>query len=175
VTRKGDWIQTYTGRMFWPEDPRAAEINIVDIAHALANICRFGGHCCEFYSVAQHSLEVAALVGEEDRLAALLHDAAEAYIGDMVRPIKRRMARFSEMERGIHTVICERYGLSPDMPKSVKEADEIMLATEAKWLMVAAPAPWALTASPRSGSLVLMRPKEAEAAFLNGWQSGRAP
>lgn len=82
------WIQTYTGKKMFPLAPKREDICIEDIAHALSMKCRFNGHCNLFYSIAQHSLIVASLVKPELRLAALLHDAAEAYLPDFCRPIK---------------------------------------------------------------------------------------
>src|SRR5688572_18527016 len=104
--RVGDWILTATGRSFWPLDPRADEICIDDIAQALAKVCRFGGHCCDFYSVAQHSVLVAHLVERSHpqlALHALLHDAAEAYLGDFTQPLKPylRVDRIAAGGRGV--------------------------------------------------------------------------
>ena len=82
-------MQTFTGRLFDPFNPDPALIDLRDIAHALGNICRFGGHSRRYYSVAEHSILVASLVPEPLRLPALLHDAAEAYLGDIITPIKR--------------------------------------------------------------------------------------
>lgn len=73
--RIGDWIQTFTGRQFWPLDPQPDHIDIADIAHALAHDCRFGGHCRRFYSVAEHSVLLSRAVAPEFRLAALMHDS----------------------------------------------------------------------------------------------------
>src|SRR5690242_11754504 len=87
--RRGDWMQTYTGRRFWPLDPRVDDIDIGDIAHHLSLVCRFAGACREFYSVAQHCVGVSYVCDPKDALWGLLHDAAEAYVGDMVRPLKR--------------------------------------------------------------------------------------
>lgn len=91
--RDDAWILTYTGREFWPLDPRAEDVFIEDIAHALALTCRFTGHCREFYSVAQHSVLCSHYVADHGgdtgtQLAALLHDASEAYLPDVARPIK---------------------------------------------------------------------------------------
>src|ERR1700724_2684254 len=83
----GGWQQTFTGRRFYPLSPRVEDVCIEDIAHALSNICRYGGHCREFYSVAQHCNMVSDWM-PEFKLEGLLHDSPEAYIGDMVRPVK---------------------------------------------------------------------------------------
>ena len=99
--RKGDWMQTFTGRQYWPLDPRADEVDPVDIAHHLSMICRYCGASTRFYSVAEHTLGVLYVgLREADRrlpafarysrlviAALLLHDAAEAYCHDLLRPI----------------------------------------------------------------------------------------
>jgi hypothetical protein len=87
--RRGDWMQTFTGRAFYPLDPRPEDIDPVDIAHALSLICRYGGHSSRFYSVAEHCVLMSHAVAPEHALWALLHDATEAYLGDMIRPLKR--------------------------------------------------------------------------------------
>ena len=92
------YVSTYLGNRFYPLEPRIDDVDIEDIAHGLAYQCRFNGQTNAFYSVAQHSLIVAALVPEELRFAALLHDAAEAYLGDMVKPLKVLLPGFSEIE-----------------------------------------------------------------------------
>ena len=79
---------TYTGKEFYPLDPNPADIDIKDIAHALSNCCRFAGHIKSFYSVAQHSVIVSELCEPENALAGLLHDASEAYLSDIARPVK---------------------------------------------------------------------------------------
>lgn len=83
------WIETYTGRKVYPLEPERSEFCIEDIAHALAMTCRFNGHCSEFMSVAQHCCFVSDLCPAELRLAGLMHDAAEAFLGDVVSPIKK--------------------------------------------------------------------------------------
>ncbi len=117
-------------------------IDTRDISHALAHLCRFNGHTHEFYSVAQHSCMVADLVPAEHKLAALLHDATEAYIGDMVRPIKEVMAAYQQMEHVLWLQICVRFDLGPLLPESVQHADLIALATERRDLMPPDPAIW---------------------------------
>ncbi len=174
MERKGSWIQTYTGRKFWPLDPRVEEIFIEDIAHALSLICRFGGHCRPFYSVAQHSVMVSRIVAKGHELAALLHDAPEAYIGDMVRPLKQHMPDFLDADSWISSCVEERFGLTPGALSSVevKLADDTMLATELRDLMADGPArqEWAPSriadSTPISEILETWTPQEAEREFL---------
>ena len=141
--RSGDWIQTFTGRQFWPLDPRAAEVDITDIAHALSMLCRFGGHTREFYSVAEHCVRVSLACDSTDALAGLLHDAAEAYVVDVPRPLKRHLLGYREIESGVHYAVCERFNIDPGMPASVFNADQVLLATEARDLMSRPPNAWA--------------------------------
>jgi hypothetical protein len=136
--RKGDWILTFSGIEFWPIDPRLEDVCIEDIAHALSMQCRYSGHVSQFYSVAEHSIRVAELVPPEDQLWALLHDASEAYLVDLPRPIKRYTEigrHYREAEDCLMAVICERFALHPDQPESVKRADQAMLCVEAKALL----------------------------------------
>jgi uncharacterized protein len=127
--RKGGWIQTYSGKRFYPLDARAEEISLEDIAHSLANVCRFNGHCRRFYSVLEHSLHVAGLVPEELKAQALLHDASEAYLGDLVRPLKTmsEFQFFNEAEERLERTIELRFAISPMTHASVKLADKAML------------------------------------------------
>lgn len=126
----GGWIITNSGQQIALLDPKPEMIHIEDIAHALSNICRFGGHTFLHYSVAQHSWAVSQIVPEQDALCGLLHDATEAYIGDMVSPLKHAIPKFKEVEQRLWEVICEKFGLDNTMPASVKTADLIMLKTE---------------------------------------------
>lgn len=111
--RNGDWIQTFTCQQMYPLDPREAEIDILDIAHALANLCRFNGHVKQFYSVAEHSCHVSDLLPQVWKLTGLLHDASEAYLCDLPRPIKRSPG-FAEgylrAERDLERVITKKFG-----------------------------------------------------------------
>ena len=135
-------ILTYTGKRFDLYEPDADVIDPRDISHSLAHLCRFNGHTREFYSVAQHCCMVAELVPDEDKLAALLHDATEAYIGDMVRPLKQWMHAYKDVENWIWDRICTRFDLDQDLPASVRQTDLIVLATERRDLMPADPAIW---------------------------------
>lgn len=163
-----DWIQTYSGRQFFVLEPRVADIDIGDIAHALSLQCRFNGHCREFYSVAEHSVRVSHLLEGSDALWGLMHDAAEAYVADLPRPVKRQMPQFSEMEERVLKAIVESLGLAYPMPESVRRADDTLLATEQRDVMAPPPADWLLdpTLAPLAQRITPMNPAEAERAFL---------
>lgn len=112
------------------------DICISDIAHSLSLICRFNGHCQEFYSVAQHSIIVAdQLKTGRQRLWGLLHDAAEAYIGDIVTPIKQHLPEFKKIERDILRLVAVKYTLPWPIPSEIKDMDLRVLATEHRQLM----------------------------------------
>jgi uncharacterized protein len=137
-TRKGDCIQTFSGQSFWPLDPREEEICLEDIAHSLSRQCRFAGHTRKFYSVAQHSVFVSRIVPGKDALWGLLHDASEAYLVDLPRPIKHHKAfgrGYVAAERRIMQSVCRKFGLPEDMPESVRVADDLMLSTEIRDLL----------------------------------------
>ena len=133
----GPYLQTVSGRFVNPFDPDPTQLDIQDIARALANTCRFGGHCRSFYSVAQHSVIVSELVEQrggdpEDVFAALMHDAGEAYLGDMPHPLKHRSAlgeAFKHAEKHLEQALQARFKIKPDVPE-IKRADRALLATE---------------------------------------------
>lgn len=133
----GPHIQTLSGRRVNPFDASPEDIDPGDIATALSNLCRFGGHSSAFYSVAQHSAIVADLLEQagatpDELMAALLHDAAEAYLGDLPHPIKHRSelgAHFKTAEKNLEAVIERRFAL-PDAATRIKAIDRALLATE---------------------------------------------
>ena len=141
--REGDWIQTSVGVKFYPLDPRIEEINIEDIAHALAHQCRFSGHSKLFYSVAQHSCVVSDIIeqkkGEEVARAALLHDASEAYLVDIPRPLKHLQAfsAYRSIEKQLERMIFRRFGIDPEVVNwlIIRDYDDMVLHTEGQWLM----------------------------------------
>ena len=144
--RKGDWMQCYTGGRFYPLDPRPEEVKLEDIAHSLSLTCRYAGHCKFFCSVAQHSVLVSQLFPNDPSLAlwGLMHDAPEAYIGDVTRPLKQYLLTYdSGQHRGINyhedsimgaIAVAFSLHLRPDRD-AIKRADTVLLATEARDLM----------------------------------------
>jgi hypothetical protein len=127
------YIYTYHGHRFDYAAPQPAMIDPRDIAHALSHLARFNGHTHRHYSVAEHSINVARLVGPSAARLALLHDAAEAYTGDIVTPLKRLIPGFREIEERITAVINERFGLNPtpEQLREVHAADRYALHAEA--------------------------------------------
>ena len=165
------WILTASGRRFDVESPRARDVHAKDLAHALSNLCRFGGHTRVHYSVAQHSILVSELVPKELALVGLLHDAGEAYLGDVVGPVARRLPAFLALERGILAAVAARFGIRPEQfhDARVRHADRVALLTERRDLLPSSPIPWAedlagLRAA--EAEVVPLTPRQAKAAFL---------
>lgn len=167
--RNGDWIQTFTGRAFYPLDPRPEEICFADISHALSHLCRYGGHSRHFYSVAEHSSNLCEyfLSRRERELArwALLHDASEAYLVDVPRPLKPSLPAYRVHEARLMSAICARFGLPDEEPEAVREADRRILTDEARALMAPPPMPWATEAEPLGVSIIGVRPDVARTTF----------
>lgn len=173
--RKGDWMQTRSGKMFYALDPQPGDILIEDIAHALSMLCRFGGHCNEFYSVAQHSVHVSELLPHHLKLSGLLHDATEAYLVDIPRPIKSALPEYKVIESRLAEVI--EHALQPHVLEplqfehpAVKAVDNIMLMTEARDLLNKHPAPWGLAHVIPDPTPVVAWPQQlAESRFITAY------
>jgi len=140
LDRGTNWIQTYTGRKFYPLDPYTEDVCLEDIAHSLAHQCRYTGHCNYFYSVAQHSVLVAQTIekwgyDKKTALCGLMHDASEAYIVDVPRPIKPFLTNYIQLEEKTMNVIKLRFDLPMKFDECVKRADSTLLNTERRDLM----------------------------------------
>jgi len=142
------------GKLIDPFNPDPELIGLVDIAHSLSNICRWNGHTMRFYSVAEHCIFVSGLVeSREDKLAALLHDASEAYIADLVRPVKYRMEKYLDLEFELMLVISRKFGFQYPLSVVVKDADDMALRWEYVNVVTADRVP-------------TMTPREAKQAWL---------
>ena len=137
MTDRGYYFPTLKGRRFYPSDPQPGDFDLEEIAHALSMICRFGGQIRSFYSVGQHSVLVGrAVFGATGNhalaLYGLLHDAAEAYIGDVVWPVKHasEMRGYKVLEQRVESALRRQFGLHPVQPDVVKHYDLVLLATE---------------------------------------------
>lgn len=131
-----DSIRTFTGKYVNPLNPDPDTICIEDIAHALSQICRFGGHLPYFYSVADHSLAVSYCLPDEHALAGLLHDASEAYLCDIPSPVKKQIPGYAEAEDRLMKVIAEKFGFPWPVPEVVKQVDRSALEEEWHGLMI---------------------------------------
>lgn len=132
------YILTYSGRWINPLDPSPDDIVIEDIAAALSKICRFTGHVRSFYSVAEHSCRVADAASTENTLWGLLHDAGEAYIGDIARPVKYSPGfgtYYRKTQTKLDVAVIEKFGLSLPEPREIKVLDEIFVHSEQRDLM----------------------------------------
>lgn len=126
LTADGDYFD------FLYPDPAVITLNV--IARGLANTCRFAGQCPRFYSVAEHSVLVSRIVPPEFAVQGLLHDAAEAFIGDMPKPLKVMLPDYQRFEAIAESVIFSKWGFS-QLDPAVKHADKVMLKTEQHQLM----------------------------------------
>lgn len=152
-------------------DPRPEDIDIEDIAHHLALLCRFGGACDRFYSVAEHSIAVSELCGPADARWGLLHDATEAYLGDVTRPLKHTpaMAPYRALEARFQAAIAARFDLPPEIPASVSRADNRMVAVEAHDLMAPLDPEWDLCPREADGTPCPVGARPADLPPVRCW------
>jgi uncharacterized protein len=157
-------ILTHSGISFNLVEPNPDLIEIEDIAHALSHICRFTGHTRVFYSVAQHSYLASFCVPPEFALEALLHDATEAYVGDVSSPLKSQLHEYRNIEFWIDSAIRQRFNLPASQSPCVKHADLVMLATEKRDLMPAHTEEWAILANIQPFQTTAIKPMASEMA-----------
>ena len=181
------YMETFTGKRFFPNDPHPDMILIEDIAHALSLQCRYGGHCTRFYSVAEHCFLMANHVvhkrlNPEIAMVALMHDAAEAYLMDLPRAIKAEVGEaYKNLEAKVEAVIWEKFGIADIVKKwhgIVKELDGRIIVNEREALMRPTNNKW--FNSPENGFEPIyvppshrlgVRPEQAEVAFIKAFQS----
>ncbi|MGO9265208.1 MAG: hypothetical protein ACLQBA_10030 [Candidatus Binataceae bacterium] len=165
---KGPTIMLASGRLFDFLDPHASDFTIDDIAHGLSYVCRYAGQCRGFYSVAEHSILVSETV-TSFAYEALLHDAAEAFIGDVTRPLKQLLPEYRRIESNVEDAIIERFGLDRRFKDTVKRADLQVLAAEQAQVMAPGCADWAVAAGiePAQVKVRYLPPEVAKRRFLN--------
>lgn len=148
------YIHTFWHKKYRAGWPLTEDVCIEDIAWSLAHLCRFTGHVSKFYSVAEHSVRVSYLCPEQHQLWGLLHDATESFIGDMNRPLKYSpgLEAYRDYEDRNCRVIMSFFGLGPDEPKEVKDADNRLLVTEQRDLM------WGYTSGGNTQKVALAEP-----------------
>jgi len=146
-------MQTFTGRVIDLTDFCEEDVRMPDIAHALSIINRFTGHSKCPYSVAQHSVMVSKIVPHEHAVWGLLHDASEAYLGDVATPLKRILPEYRELEEHIQRTIARKYGLCWPMPKEVKAADMRALMAEKRELLTV-DHDWGIDVEPAAGPIL---------------------
>lgn len=132
--RERGWMGTAAGGKFYPLDPRPEDVDILSVARGLAMTCRYGGQVRRYYCVAEHCWHVSNAVPSEYALEALLHDSSEAFIGDMIRPLKHQpeMAEFRRAEERIEDAIRARFGIvsTSESRAAIKEIDNRILVNE---------------------------------------------
>lgn len=170
--RKGDWMPTYSGGVFWLLDPRPEEVNIYDIAHCLSMLCRYNGHINEFYSVAQHSVLVSENCEPTDAPYGLLHDSTETYAGDVISPLKKYLPGYRVIEDNIMKAICSKFKirLTPARKQRVKHWDNVLLATEVRDLVPHKYLNWRMAVEPLPDIIQPWSPKVAEQKFLQRFE-----
>lgn len=128
-------LAIYGGGQMDPLDPQPQDLHLADIAHSLAHQCRYNGHCVRFYSVAEHCVHLVAAMRRDGFPTpvlrwALMHDAPEAWLGDVPRPLKPRLVGYAEIERRGELAVAARFGLTEEIPEDVMRYDARILADE---------------------------------------------
>ena len=171
--RAAQFIETYTGRPFYPLNPRQEDISIIDIAHGLSLQCRYGGQISDFYSVAEHSVLLAMYAEEElhasvlDCLQILMHDAPEAFMTDIPRPVKQYMPEYREWDHGINEAIRKWLSLEGiKTPDFQDEIDSRIIIDERAQLKSDSGLDWGHNLKPLGLEMQKWHPRRAEIEFL---------
>lgn len=171
-TVEDGWIETYTGQRFHFENPPPEEIHLQDIAHSLAYQCRYNGHSQFFYSVAEHCVIMSDWLLDEGyshkvALTALLHDAAETYIGDLARPVKEKVPQFKAIEAKIDRAVAVKFKIIYPFPSIIKECDTRILVDERRQVMGKTKNEWGTDSfEPLGVSIRGLSPEQGKIAFL---------
>ena len=169
------FIETFTGKQFFFNAPTEDAIDIIDIAHSLSMQCRYSGHTKHFYSVAEHCCLLhdwyldyhgVNYMSEKYAFECLMHDAGEAYLTDVPRPIKYCLPEYLEFEKKIEAVISKKFDLTHPIPDNVKLADASILMDERAQAMSDSGHDWNLNLTPLGITLQFWGPKVAEREFL---------
>ena len=170
----GPSIMLHSGAWFDFAAPHTSDFTAEDIAHGLAHICRYSGQCSRFYSVAEHSLLVSD-VAEGFEFEALLHDAAEAFVGDITRPLKQMLPDFKRIEAAVQDAVLERFGVASPLPPQIKEADLRVLAAEQRQIMPPGTDGWlaGLTIQPAPIVVRHLQPDIAKRMWLERFETLR--
>lgn len=178
-----EYLLSVSGRRISLIDPDPSSFDIEDIAHALSMIPRFNGNLPVCYTVASHSTLVASLVGEEVRLAALLHDASEAFLCDIPSPLKAMIPEYRKIEERVQAAIHVAFGMPAILPaawqREIKRADLVMLATEKQQLMAIDDGHWPVLAGIETAPFDLLahycgHGEEPKRRFLQSYRQCRS-
>lgn len=175
-----NWIMTQSGGVLDYDAAEYTALSIDEIAHSLSNQCRYNGHCSDYYSVAEHSVHVSHLVGatynKRWALAALLHDASEAYVCDLPRPLKKAMGKsFSDYEDKAMLSVAKKFGLEVGdfHHQIIKDADNVMIYYETSVLMNYHPV-WETFSDfkfdDNKPNIECLNPRDAKSAFLQRYE-----
>jgi uncharacterized protein len=170
----GPTIMLRSGAWFDFCAPASSDFTIEDIAHGLANICRYSGQCTSFYSVAEHSILVSE-VAKGFEFEALLHDAAEAFLGDLTRPLKQMLPEYKKIEGNVERAILDRFGVSGPIPREVKQADLRVLAAEQRQIMPEGTDGWVRGQKVEPAPIIIrhLPPNEGKRMFLERFEALR--
>ncbi len=166
------WMQTFSGKKFTPLTPKLEDIHFIDIAAPLARVCRYSGHCLRFYSVAEHCVLASRIAPDQLRLTMLMHDASEAYLTDMPRPIKGHIKGYYEAEEKLAAMIAERFGTIHPLPEEVKRIDAAMLDDERRQNMAhmdVEPKDWGNVVKGPGTKLQFWDPDRAQSEFITAF------
>jgi hypothetical protein len=174
-TVEDGWAEVFSGTRFFYRSPSVDTVHLMDIAHSLGKMCRYGGHTHTFYSVAEHSCLMyryaRSRLGIEDKQtlrSILMHDATEAYLPDLPRPLKHMLPQFKAFETTLEEVIALKFAVACPAPPIVKELDTRILVDERAQAMNPSGNDWGVDGLQRLGVwLQFYPPAEATANFLS--------